>query len=41
LDFVEALLILSDALDAPTAKVVQQGCQGEPGIPLDQGAGKT
>jgi hypothetical protein len=41
LDLVEALLILSDTLDAPTAKVVEQGCEGEPGIPLDQGAGKT
>jgi hypothetical protein len=41
LDPVEALRILSDALDAPAAKVVEHGRKGDPGIPLDQGAGKT
>jgi hypothetical protein len=40
-DLVEALHILSDALYAPAAKAVEQGREGEPGIPLDQGAGKT
>jgi hypothetical protein len=31
----------SDALDAPVAKLVEHGREDDPGIPLDQGAGKT
>jgi hypothetical protein len=40
LDLVEAPRILPNALDAPSAKVVEQGREGDPGIPLDQGFGK-
>jgi hypothetical protein len=38
LDVVEALRTWSDAL---ASKVVDHGREGDPGIPLDQGTGKT
>jgi hypothetical protein len=41
LNVVEAMRILSDALDAVASKVVEHGREGNPGIPLDHGTGKT
>jgi len=41
LDVVEALRILSDGVNAQASKVVKNGREGDPGIPLDQGTGKT
>ena len=41
LNVVDALRILSDPLDAAASEVVEHGRQGDPGIPLDQGTGKT
>ena len=40
-DVVEALRILSDGVNAQASKVVEHGREGDPGIPLDQGTGKT
>jgi len=40
-DVVEALRILSDGVNTQALKVVKSGREGDPGIPLDQGTGKT
>ena len=41
LDVVQVLRVLSDALDAVASKIVDRGREGDPGILLDQGTGKT